>query len=194
MKRTVWMMVAVGIVLLGLAACGSAAPESPDESVLFAANGPALTVVEKQPDQYTTDPEDKTVPPEQSPDLLTMNSQEEEGFALVYPESELTGLEGTLTTFRIAPDRITLLREGTINSEMIFEEGQKHSSLYETPFGGLMLGVNTDRAKARIGEGGGSLSIRYALEADSQLIGENAFEIQVTEPTLDQRAPLDQAL
>ena len=51
MKRTVWMMVAVGIVLLGLAACGSAAPESPDESVLFAANGPALTVVEKQPDQ-----------------------------------------------------------------------------------------------------------------------------------------------
>ena len=77
---------------------------------------------------------------------------------------------------------------------MIFEEGQKHFSLYETPFGGLMLGVNTHRAKARIGEGGGSLSIRYALEADSQLIGENAFEIQVTEPTLDQRAPLDQAL
>ena len=85
MKRTVWMMAAVGIVLLGFTACGSAAPESPDESVLFAANGPALTVVEKQPDQYTTDPEDKTVPPEQSPDLLTMNSQEEEGFALFYP-------------------------------------------------------------------------------------------------------------
>lgn len=85
MKRTVWMMAAVGIVLLGFAACGSAAPESPDENTLFAANGPALTVVEKQPDQYTTDPEDKTVPPEQSPDLLTMNSQEEEGFALFYP-------------------------------------------------------------------------------------------------------------
>ena len=43
MKRTVWMMAAVGIVLLGLAACGSAAPESPDENTLFAANGPALT-------------------------------------------------------------------------------------------------------------------------------------------------------
>ena len=120
--------------------------------------------------------------------------QTEDGFLLSYQETELTGMEGTLTTFRIAPDRITLLREGTINSEMIFEEGQKHFSLYETPFGGLMLGVNTHRAKARIGEGGGSLSIRYALEADSQLIGENAFEIQVTEPTLDQRAPLDQAL
>lgn len=49
MKRTVWMMAAVGIVLLGFAACGSAAPESPDENTLFAANGPALTVVESSP-------------------------------------------------------------------------------------------------------------------------------------------------
>ena len=79
MKRTVWMMSAGGIVLLGLAACGRAAPESSYESVLFDANGPALSVVEKQPDQYTTAPEDKPVPPEQSPDLLAMNSQEEAG-------------------------------------------------------------------------------------------------------------------
>ena len=93
------------------------------------------------------------------------------------------------TTFRIAPDRITLRREGTLNSEMIFQEGQKHVSLYETPYGGLMLGVNTHRAKADLGTAGGRLSIRYALEVDSQPIGENSFEIQVTEPHLTAPAP-----
>lgn len=72
-----------------------------------------------------------------------LRQEEGEGFSLSYLESELTGLEGTTTTFRIAPDRITLRREGTLNSEMIFQEGQKHVSLYETPYGGLMLGVNT---------------------------------------------------
>ena len=111
MKRTVWMMAAVGIVLLGFAACGSAAPESPDENTLFAANGPALTVVEKQPDQYTTDPEDKTVPPEQSPDLLTMNSQEEEGFALFYPllsETQFRCLMGV----DFIPNRLVSCEEG----------------------------------------------------------------------------------
>ena len=97
--------------------------------------------------------------------------------------------EGTTTTFRIAPDRITLRREGTLNSEMIFQEGQKHVSLYETPYGGLMLGVNTHRAKADLGTAGGRLSIRYALEVDSQPIGENSFEIQVTEPHLTAPAP-----
>lgn len=76
-----------------------------------------------------------------------LRQEEGEGFSLSYLESELTGLEGTTTTFRIAPDRITLRREGTLNSEMIFQEGQKHVSLYETPYGGLMLGVNTHRAR-----------------------------------------------
>ena len=101
-----------------------------------------------------------------------LRQEDGEGFSLTYLESELTGLEGTTTTFQVAPDRITLRREGTLNS------------LYETPYGGLMLGVNTRRAKASLGEQGGSLSIRYALEVDSQPIGENSFEIQVTEPPL----------
>ena len=98
--------------------------------------------------------------------------QEEGELSLTYLESELTGLEGTTTTFHITPERITLHREGTLNSEMIFQEGQKHFSLYETPYGGLMLGVNTHRAKADFGEDGGNLSIRYALEVDSQHRGE----------------------
>lgn len=118
-----------------------------------------------------------------------LRQEEGEGFSLSYLESELTGLEGTTTTFRIAPDRITLRREGTLNSDMIFQEGQKHVSLYETPYGGLMLGVNTHRAKADLGTAGGRLSIRYALEVDSQPIGENSFEIQVTEPHLTAPAP-----
>ena len=35
-----------------------------------------------------------------------------EGYTLSYQESELTGLEGTLTTFQIERDRVTLLRMG----------------------------------------------------------------------------------
>ena len=124
-------------------------------------------------------------------ELVTEGRLEQDGnsYTLSYLESELTGLEGTTTTFRIAPDRITLRRAATLNSEMIFQEGQKHVSLYETPYGGLMLGVNTHRAKADLGTAGGRLSIRYALEVDSQPIGENSFEIQVTEPHLTAPAP-----
>ena len=112
----------------------------------------------------------------------TLKHDDENGYSLSYRESELTGLEGTTTTFRIGKDRITLLREGSLNSEMVFQEGEKHFSLYETPYGGLMLGVDTRRARADLDPTGGNLSIRYALEVENEPIGENAFEIQVKEP------------
>ncbi len=101
---------------------------------------------------------------------------------LSYRESELTGLEGTVTTFRIGKDKITLTREGTLNSEMIFQEGMEHVSLYETPYGGLTLGVKTRKARSDISLTGGDLEIRYALEVDNEKIGENSFFIQVREP------------
>ena len=48
--------------------------------------------------------------------------REDEGhFTLSYQESEVTGLEGTLTTFQIEPERITLMRLGGVNSEMVFD-------------------------------------------------------------------------
>ena len=109
-------------------------------------------------------------------------SGEEGDYSLTYPESELTGLEGTITTFHIEKDRITLLREGALNSQMVFREGEKHFSLYETPYGGLMLGVKTHKARSSIGQSGGALEIRYGLEIDNEDIGENFFNIKVTEP------------
>ena len=59
MKRYIFMMAAVGIVLL-LTGCGSAAPAQNGEEALFAANGPALTVVESSP---TSTPPPLTVRP-----------------------------------------------------------------------------------------------------------------------------------
>lgn len=113
----------------------------------------------------------------------TLRGTEDEGIALTYQESELTGLEGTTTTFHILKDRITLLREGTLNSEMIFQEGQRHISLYQTPFGGFSLGVRTHSAKAVMSPAGGDLEIHYALDVENEHVGENSFLIHVAEPS-----------
>ena len=59
---------------------------------------------------------------------------------LSYMESELTGLEGTRTSFTISPMGVVMVREGSLNSRMVFEEGRKHCFLYETPFGAATMG------------------------------------------------------
>ena len=52
---------------------------------------------------------------------------------LTYDESELTGMEGTTTSFLISPGEVILSREGTLTSQMVFREGTKNTFLYDTP-------------------------------------------------------------
>ena len=42
------------------------------------------------------------------------------GFLVSYQESELTGLEGTTTKLHVHGGRVTLLREGGVNSQMVW--------------------------------------------------------------------------
>ena len=96
-----------------------------------------------------------------------------------YQESELTGMEGTTTMVRIDGPRVTLLRTGQVNSQMVFEEGRRHLSMYETPYGALSVGIDTRRMKNTVGESGGDLEIDYAIEVDNLLAGQNFFRMNV---------------
>ena len=101
------------------------------------------------------------------------------GCTVSYQETELTGLEGTTTKLHIQKGKVTLLREGSINSQMVFEEGRRHLSMYETPYGELSIGVNTRRMRSTLGEAGGDLEIDYAIEIDNLLAGQNLFRMNV---------------
>ncbi|MDD6160930.1 MAG: DUF1934 domain-containing protein [Oscillospiraceae bacterium] len=108
-----------------------------------------------------------------------LSRDEQGGITVSYQESELTGMEGTTTVVRIEGSRITLLREGATNSQMIFEVGRRHLSMYETPYGSLSVGINTSRIKNAMGECGGDLEIDYAIEIDNLMAGRNFFSMNV---------------
>ena len=101
------------------------------------------------------------------------------GYIVSYAETELTGLEGTTTRLHVDGGRVTLLREGNVNSQMVFEEGRRHLSMYETPYGALSIGINTRRMRSTLGEAGGDLEIDYAIEIDNLIAGQNLFRMNV---------------
>ena len=103
----------------------------------------------------------------------------DKGITLSYQESEVTGLEGTLTTIQVEPRRVTLLREGSVNSQMVFEEGRRHLSMYNTPYGALSVGINTRKMRSSLSGTGGDVTIYYALEIEHGQAGQNMFHIQV---------------
>ena len=98
---------------------------------------------------------------------------------LVYDETELTGLEGTTTTFVIDGGMVTLTRSGELNSQMIFQMGKRHTSLYETPFGELSIDIQTSRLRHNLTEQGGIMDLRYSISVEHAAAGRNAFKIRV---------------
>ena len=103
----------------------------------------------------------------------------EDGMVLSYQESQLTGMEGTTTTFEVKGPRVTLIRSGTVNSQMVFEEGRQHTSLYETPFGELSVDIQTSELKHNLSERGGLMEIKYSIAVEHTVTGRNCFKIRV---------------
>ena len=100
---------------------------------------------------------------------------------LEYQETELTGMEGTTTRFTIQDDMVTLTRTGRVNSQMLFQRGKRHSSLYETPWGTMMVDISTTTLAYRLNSRGGILEIKYTIAVDHQVTGQNQFKIRVRE-------------
>ena len=96
-----------------------------------------------------------------------------------YKETELTGLEGTTTSVHIDGPKVILERKGSVNSQMVFEVGRKHLSMYETPYGSLSVGIDTRRMKNTLDEGGGELEIAYAIEIDNLVAGHSLLRMNV---------------
>ena len=116
-------------------------------------------------------------------ELVTEGRLVREGgsYTLSYQESELTGLEGTLTTIQVDGEQVTLMRMGEFNSQLVFQEGRRHLSMYNTPYGAMSVGVHTRHLLAQLSDQGGDIEVDYSIEVDHTLAGRNIFRISVKE-------------
>ncbi|MDD5863518.1 MAG: DUF1934 domain-containing protein [Firmicutes bacterium] len=116
-------------------------------------------------------------------ELVTEGTMEyrDGGWDITYEESDLTGLAGVTTTFRVEPGKVILDRTGVLRSRMVFQEGVSHDSLYQMAFGTLMITVKATSVFFDIVPDGGVIDLVY------QIIIENA-EAGVIDYHLDIRA------
>ena len=89
------------------------------------------------------------------------------GWDISYEESELTGLAGVTTTFRVEPGKVILDRKGALNSQMVFQEGIPHDSLYQMPFGALMITVKATSVYFDIVPDGGVIDLVYNIDIEN---------------------------
>ena len=115
-------------------------------------------------------------------ELVTEGTLERKGesWRIRYEESDLTGMNGVVTTFTTDPcGRITLTREGPLNSQMVFQEGVFHESLYEMEFGALMITVCATKVRWELSESGGTLDLSYGIEIENSATGTIDYHLDV---------------
>ena len=103
----------------------------------------------------------------------------EEGWFLTYEETDLTGLEGVTTTFHVEPGTITLGRKGPLDSKMVFQKDVPHESLYQMPFGALMITVCAREVRYEIGETGGTIDLVYDIEIEQTAAGKIEYHLDI---------------
>ncbi|MBE6977426.1 MAG: DUF1934 domain-containing protein [Ruminococcaceae bacterium] len=114
--------------------------------------------------------------PEQDPEVIELVTegtleQLETCWEICYEESDLTGLAGVTTTFRLEPGQVVLQRSGKLRSEMVFREGVRHDSLYQMDFGALLLTVCAKQIQANITSRGGTVDLVYDIQIEGMEAG-----------------------
>ena len=101
------------------------------------------------------------------------------GWDISYEESALTGLEGVTTTFRVEPGKVILTRTGKLNSQMVFQQGVPHESLYQMEFGTLMLTVEAKFLYFDIIPEGGTIDLTYGISIENTQAGVIDYHLDI---------------
>ena len=96
-----------------------------------------------------------------------------------YDESELTGLAGVTTTFRVEPSRVILERTGNLRSRMVFEKDVPHDSLYQMAFGTMMITVCAKHLFFDIVPDGGVVDLLYTIEIENSAAGTVDYHLDI---------------
>lgn len=89
--------------------------------------------------------------------------------------------EPVKTVLRFKNKELSLTKRGLLNVQMLFDEGKKNLSQYRTPYGMIMIGLDTSRVEFFEKENKIRLEVDYALEANYQYVADCRIVIEARE-------------
>ena len=121
---------------------------------------------------------------DQEPDVIELTTDgtmefRDGGWDISYEETALTGMEGVTTVFRVEPDKVILTRTGKLRSEMVFQKGVIHESLYQMDFGALMIAVCAQFLYFDITPEGGMVDLVYKIDIENSACGTVDYHLDI---------------
>lgn len=100
---------------------------------------------------------------------------------LIYDEV-MEGFEDTTRNMiKFRDSLVEVTKKGLLNVHMVFEENRMNITNYATPFGDIIIGIDTSEIQVREQENKISINVSYSLEANYEHMADCRFEIKITD-------------
>ena len=91
---------------------------------------------------------------------------------LIYDEI-VEGVEGiSKCTVKFKEGSFEILKKGSTNVHMVFENGKKNVTYYGTPFGNVLLGLDTRGVEVEEKEEEISIEVRYGMDVNYEFLAD----------------------
>lgn len=76
-------------------------------------------------------------------------------------------------------DSLEIMKTGQSNAHMLFEKSRKNLTYYKTPFGQLLVGVNTKNMKINVTEENIDISVDYELDINYEPLADCSIKMEI---------------
>ena len=87
--------------------------------------------------------------------------------------------EVTRNIVRFDGDMLTISKSGFTNVEMVFEKNKRNMTNYITPYGSLLVGIDTDRIDIRECDDAIDIDIDYALDINYEHLANCKIKMEI---------------
>ena len=98
---------------------------------------------------------------------------------LLYDEVVEGSDEVTKNIVRFDGDMLSISKSGFTNVEMIFEKNKRNMTNYVTPYGTLLVGIDTDRIDIRESDDKINIDIDYALDINYEHLANCKIKMEI---------------
>lgn len=95
-------------------------------------------------------------------------------------EEMVEGVEGAIKNIiKITPDQVSITKKGAANTTMTFQLGEVTSTSYHTPYGTLILQIETTQMQVEEDTDQIFINLAYRISADESILSENKTRIVI---------------
>ena len=98
---------------------------------------------------------------------------------VVYEEVTDGFAQPTKNRLKFSDHMVELTRNGLVNVHMVFQENKKNMSNYNTPFGQILVGIDTKRISIEEKEDNIVVDVDYALDINYEFLSDCHIKIDI---------------